>query len=72
MNSSLKERILALPISAIADALDGYGVIDTSIMPLENDWILCRVENNVFLGDGDPDKLFRILEVFRQWAEKFQ
>ena len=42
------------------------------VMNQENDWILCRVENNVFLGDGDPDKLFRILEVFRQWAEKFQ
>lgn len=42
------------------------------VMNQENDWIICRVENNVFLGDGDPNKLIKILEIFRQWAEKFQ
>ena len=52
MNSSLKKRILALPISAIADALDGYGVIDTSIMPLENDWILCGTARTVWTLPG--------------------
>lgn len=36
----------------------------------EGDWIFCKVENCVFQGVGDPQKLARILEAFREWAEE--
>ena len=36
----------------------------------ENDWMFCKVENNVFQADGDPDKLLKILETFKMWIEK--
>lgn len=32
-------------------------------------WITCSVENNIFKGYGDPDKLEEILKSFRKWAE---
>ena len=34
----------------------------------EKDWITCRVEHNQFRGEGDPEKLVAILDVFRTWA----
>ena len=67
------------------DTLDnpGWGVeiyiIDT---PLENktfseykdyvdedNWIICTVENGVFMGAGDPHKLPEIIRVFKNWSE---
>lgn len=38
----------------------------------ENDWLFCRVENNIFSSSGDPNKLIKILEIFRQWAESLK
>lgn len=35
----------------------------------EQDWLFCRVENNKFMASGDPDKLIKILEIFRNWQE---
>jgi len=66
------------------DTLDnpGWSVdIDLVDTPLENkpfnfeknntetDWIICRIENNIFKGDGDPSKLGEILKIFKDWAE---
>ena len=42
------------------------------IRKTEDDWMVCRVEDNVFEGSGDPSKLTNMLEVFKQWAEKYQ
>ena len=36
----------------------------------DEDWLLCFVENGVFQGNGDSLKLFRILEIFENWAEQ--
>jgi len=33
-----------------------------------DDWIMCRVVNNVFEGAGDPTKLEEMLLTFRKWA----
>lgn len=57
--------------------------IDVRETPLENnsfdslhidggddDWIFCDVKDCVFQGAGDPTKLTRIFEVFRDWAER--
>jgi len=35
----------------------------------DDDWIFCRVENNVFRGSGDPDKLEEMITIFKEWAE---
>lgn len=34
----------------------------------ENDWIICRVEDNKFKGDGGPRNLAEVLETFLNWA----
>lgn len=42
--------------------------------PIDNDnnkkWISCRVENNVFIGNGDETKFVEILSVFKNWVEQ--
>ena len=55
--------------------LDGTDLDDKTFDGVEinhsdADWILCRVEDNVFNGSGDPNKLTKILEVFKAWATK--
>ena len=35
----------------------------------DDDWLFCWVENVVFNGVGDPNKLGKILEIFRDWAD---
>lgn len=35
----------------------------------DNDWIVCVVQDGNFKGRGDPDKLEKILEIFKEWAE---
>ena len=34
-----------------------------------DDWLSCHVENNKFLGCGDPSKLEKIISIFLEWAE---
>lgn len=66
------------------ESLDNPGwmvTIDLIETPLQNipmspvreersrrDWLLCEVDNNQFRGQGDPQKLLRILELFQNWA----
>ena len=47
-----------------------FGEID--VMNGENDWMFCKIENNIFQGAGDPGKLIKILEVYKIWAENYQ
>lgn len=35
-----------------------------------DDWLFCKVENNVFSGVGDENKLVTILQIFRDFAER--
>lgn len=35
----------------------------------DDDWIICFVEDGKFKGAGDPHKLPRILEIFKNLAE---
>ena len=47
----------------------GYGVGpegETS----KDEWLVCKIEGNVFKGRGGPHKLEEIIEVFLDWAEK--
>ncbi len=34
----------------------------------ESDWYTCKVENNVFEGDGGAENLSDILSTFRNWV----
>ncbi len=56
--------------------------IDLEDTPLENqalpvvareasgrDWLVCEVKQNRFVGQGDPEKLLAILQIFQAWAE---
>lgn len=35
----------------------------------QNDWFLCKVEDNIFQGVGDIYKLEKILDLFKTWVE---
>jgi len=35
----------------------------------QRDWLCCEVGRNRFRGQGDPQKLLAILEIFKAWAE---
>jgi len=34
------------------------------------DWLVCKVEQNVFSGRGGPLQLSEMIEVFLDWAQK--
>ena len=34
----------------------------------DNDWMVCRVNSNIFEGFGNTSKLQGILEVFKDWV----
>jgi hypothetical protein len=66
------------------ETLDSPGwmvTVDLHETPLENrpmapirldrsprDWLACGVERKQFRGQGDPQKLHAILEIFQNWA----
>lgn len=35
----------------------------------ENNWIICQVKDNKFDAGGDPLKLEKMIEVFKNWVE---
>ena len=35
----------------------------------DNNWMICRVENRVFKGDGGVKNLEEILTIFRDWVQ---
>jgi hypothetical protein len=35
----------------------------------EDDWLFCKVEDNVFRGCGGPRNLYEIIGIFRDWVE---
>jgi len=43
--------------------------IELTIDNGDNDWIICRVHKDMYEGFGDPSKLGKILEIFREWVE---
>ena len=34
------------------------------------DWLICEVDHNQFRGQGDPQKLQTILQIFQSWASQ--
>ena len=48
--------------------LEGKKFKEMHVERNNNDWTMCRVENNVFKGDGGPENLEEIIGIFRNWA----
>ena len=38
----------------------------------DDDWIICRIRDGYFEGNGDPDKLEKIISIFRHWVEDIE
>ncbi len=36
----------------------------------EHDWIACKVQEDVLLGEGGPENLSEIFEIFRKWVDE--
>jgi hypothetical protein len=36
----------------------------------ESKWIVCKVENNKFIGAGGPQQLTEVLNIFIDWVER--
>ena len=36
----------------------------------ESKWIVCKVENNKFIGAGRPQQLTEVLNIFIDWVER--
>ena len=45
---------------------DEYSIINNE----DEDWIICRVKDGCFYGDGDPSKLEEIILRFKEWVEQ--
>ena len=57
-------------INLINTPLEDKAFTKINIDKSDDDWFICRVENNVYKADGDPLKLEVILTIFKDWVEK--
>jgi hypothetical protein len=48
--------------------LDGRNMPTLQRERSPTDWLLCEVDHNQFQGQGDPQKLLAVLEIFQRWA----
>jgi hypothetical protein len=55
-------------IDLAGTVLDGRTMSAVQRQVSAADWLLCEVDHNQFLGQGDSQKLLAILEIFRGWA----
>ncbi len=55
-------------IDLAGTALDGRPMASVQDQRSGRDWLLCEVEHNQFCGQGDPQKLLAILDLFQRWA----
>ena len=40
-----------------------------TVQKSEDDWLICRVQDGVFRGDGGVKNLTEIIQLFRAWVE---
>lgn len=59
----------SVKIDLLNTPLEGKAFENVNVDNGDDDWIVCRVVNNVYEGAGDPLKLEEILRVFKEWAE---
>jgi hypothetical protein len=56
-------------IDLVGTSLENFELPYNLIEVSDNDWLGYAFKNNKFSGAGDPTKLTKILEIFREWAE---
>jgi hypothetical protein len=56
-------------IDLIDTDLEGKEFQEISNIEPERDWILCRIENGKFEGNGGPQMLEEIIKVFLDWIK---
>lgn len=48
-------------------SLEGKPFDPLNVQRAKDDWLLCRVEAQTFLGDGGPANLSEIIRIFLRW-----
>ena len=51
-------------------ALERKSMAEIASQKSAKDWIACKVEHGRFKGQGDPQKLAMILQIFQNWAAR--
>lgn len=64
----VKVALAGTPLHGVAFA-DVALAVDANRHPVGSSWLSCRVEDGVWHGAGDAQKLEVILETFLSWAE---
>jgi hypothetical protein len=67
---SLDTPAWMVTIDLAGTALEGLTMSTLQDERSPSDWLLCEVDHNQFLGQGDSHKLLAILEVFQRWASE--
>ena len=57
-------------IDLVETTLEGVPMASVRREKSAQDWLVCEVERDRFLGNGDSRKLLPILQVFQSWAEE--
>jgi len=57
------------PLAGKAFKEHSYGT-QTEAQRSGDDWLCCKVQDNVFDGAGGPEKLEEMMEVFLDWAKE--
>jgi hypothetical protein len=66
---SLDVDLRDTPLEAKSFKEHSYGV-GSGAATSRDEWLVCKVEQNVFRGRGGPFKLQEMIEVFLDWAEQ--
>jgi hypothetical protein len=65
---SLKVDLADTPLEGVSYPGHSYGV-GAKNEPTSQDWLVCKVENRKFVGNGGPKKLEEMIGVFLAWAK---
>lgn len=65
---------LTIPGWLVAIDLEETPLDNLAMQPIRrevspNDWLVCEVDHNQFRGQGDPEKLGPIIQIFQSWVE---
>lgn len=56
-------------VDLIETSLENKVFNNVRIERTDDDWLICRVENNTFVGSGGALNLNEIIEVFKKWVQ---
>lgn len=68
--STLDNPGWSVSINILDTSIKGKPFEDLSTDRSENDWVHCRLRNEVFEGFGGPKNLEEIIKTFKDWVER--